>query len=182
MDAYYLDTVGRSYINSHIPKIKITASVSKRRFSDIKTVAETSDLKIGGFKVYRKEQTNEILTVYNNENRNLGLQTALSFAHRVVNRPSEKGKVPIHQDYSTMFSYCDRFNQLLFKCTWPFRHGGGRSYGEAGRLHDFAFTSILKNTYHIHILLNEKSVEKSSFFEKCIELSKELFEYANKMK
>ena len=89
--------------------------------------------------------------------------------------------IPGYSVYDSMLETCATFNSGLGGKSWPHRRGGGRCAGSAGSVHDFLFACLLQNTCNLHSDLGRATERAISFKEKCIALSDQILDYADKL-
>ena len=63
--------------------------------------------------------------------------------------------------------------------TWPHKHGGRSRLGDLAALRDFAFTSVLLNTFNAWRQIISIDIHEHSFQDMCLLLSDPLFEYGS---
>lgn len=151
MDSYYMDNTSRAILQSLRPKIKAISALSLHKFQDLKKLTDRNKPSIGSYYAYENTTTGEILGHYNDIDTSLGERIVLTTSHKIKKIGTKSMKIPVYDDYGSMFNFCDIFNRSLHGCTWPYRNGSGKRCGELGAIHDFALSCILKNTFAVYI-------------------------------
>lgn len=189
-DSHYLSAASRQYANSMKNQIKYSCSVQKNRINGIWTQMErvlretnTEVRKPGDYEAIHNRTSGEHFVFSWDEDQNVGKKYNLSNAIIRYPRPTrcneEKNKRSSYDIYKKVFNLCDTYNRSLHDRKWPFKHGGKDKPGEWGLQDDFAFSSILQNTFNLYnIDLNNIDVSEYSFEGYCIILSDELYIYA----
>jgi hypothetical protein len=121
----------------------------------------------------------------------LGRKYVLTNALTKMSRKQKKSIVPGCDEYSFLYSMCDRYNEFA-GFHFPHKHGGKNSSGIYGAQHDFAITSTLKNTFNVFEDMHGSILKSNppssplqktnwTFRDHCTILSDELFRYACNM-
>lgn len=130
------------------------------------------------FLLARNMENQEVLVHVWDTNADIGKKFCLSNAFTYSTTRSKQHLIPIYDAYKFMFSLCDHFNRGLHKRTWPFRHGGGTSYGDSAAIDDFHFSCIVQNVLNAHACLRLTPSRDIDFFEDCSSLADEIFSYS----
>ena len=96
--------------------------------------------------------------------------------HQIVNpmQYTYFNNIPVYDEYNLSFSTCDKFNKSLSNKTWPFKTGCRARSGLDGNTFNYFFSSVLVNTYHIHLLLQGLDCEAWSFEDAMDKFASEL--------
>ena len=173
-DSYYSSQDYLQLIPEDFPQIKAIAAISPNRFPDIKAAISFARLEINLLEAFQHEEYEEIFITYEEEGSKLGRKFTWTNAFRVEEGAQDIVYKPVFDDYAVTFNFCDQFNASLHNSTWPHTFGGSGVKGVNGRLHDFAFTVIMKNIYALHLCSSNIPKESVSFQQKLLELADQL--------
>lgn len=177
IDSYYMDSTSRTVLLQQ--QQSYSASVKSGRFNPIFNMIKEDVTTPGDFSSIYNETTNEIFTYYYDRNHHLGRRMVMSnVLKHVKGRKHPKGDIPGYTAHGVMFNGCDRFNNSLCDRMWPHKKGGHSVLGDRGKQDDFAFTSILLNTWTATKSILNLYDSNDDFLSFCEKLSYDLYEYA----
>ena len=174
-DMYYLDQSGLQLFRDSNPPVDFICAIQRDRFQVLCEMSDQVLEKPGDFCLIENSQYKELFVANWHKNPTLGVQHTLSNAFRPTHVNKHDQLIPVYDEYGAMMKTCDVFNKYLDTTTWPYRHGGGETFGESGVLHDFAFTCILLNTININNNVNQISKVDATFQISCEQLSDQLY-------
>jgi hypothetical protein len=173
-DSYYID--GASRANMLESGVKFLCASSSQRFRDLVSQIKVKVTKPGEWGAMWKENSGELFVHVWDENEAIGKKYVLTNAFTKQTSGGGIHKQPAYDEYSIMFSLCDRFNSKLHDCTFPHKKGGRNRRGEEQTLNDFYFSSILQNVFSAYIDLGGMDTD---FKTHCTILADELYQLAS---
>lgn len=178
-DSYYLDTAGRALLKEL--GIKFVCSVRGDRFWPLRDLVKFEVKKSGEWAGIWNKSSKELFVHVWDPNPDIGKKYVLSNAFQPHGKNATKLLIPAYDAYKVMFNTCDQFNRALHDCTWPHRHGGGKTPGAVGALHNFYFSAILQNVLTAHFELSSQKSEIDDFKEATMKLADQLYLKATTM-
>ena len=188
IDSYYFSKDVISLLESK-PSIKFLLAATEDKCYDLCSYLKDKVTVAGHWEAIYNTNTKFLLTHYFHPHKKLGRKYVLTNALSKYNRKQTKGMVPGCDEYSYLYSICDKFNEF-HGYSFPHKHGGKHHPGVFAAQHDFALTSALKNTFNLYedayisALKSSKAskvCDSWTFREHCLLLSNELYSYACSM-
>ena len=100
-----------------------------------------------------------------------------AFSLQKVRSIQHKHDIPVYDHYGKGFSDCDQFNNDLQRHGWwPLTHRERNKSDEEGTQDTFMWTSILQNTYHAYLAINEISSDNFEYFDFLITLAHNIYQ------
>jgi len=189
IDSYYFSQPVIDLFEQH-PSIKFLLAATEHKFKLCEYLKNKVKSAGNWEAIYNKEH-NRLLTHHYHPQEKLGRKYVLTNALTLTRRKAQTAKIiPGCDEYSMLYSICDRFNEFK-DFHFPHKHGGRGHSGIFGSQHDFAVTSTLKNAInvfedvHSNLLALNPNLKPErtnwTFQEHCTILSDELFTYAYNM-
>ena len=133
--------------------------------------------KPGQWEAINKQQTNQVCVSHYSNEKGRKMCMSNAFILQKVRSTQHKHDIPVYDHYGKGFSDCDQFNNDLQRHGWwPFTHGGRNKSGEEGTQDTFMWTSILQNTYHAYLAINEISSDNFEYFDFLITLARDIYQ------
>ena len=176
-DSHYMDNSSRTVaLRENCP---YSGSVKSGRFGPVFDMVKEDVKRPGDFSCVYNSNTNELFTYYFDKNPHLGRKMVMSnVLEHIPGRKHPKSNVPAYTAHGIMFNGCDIFNNALCGRMWPHKKGGGDVLGDAGKQDDFAFTSLLLNTWNATRTIMNDTFDNDDFLSFCTTLSDDLYCHA----
>lgn len=147
-DSYYLDNSGRELMIGD--NVRYCAGVNKQRFPKLVELVEENVQRPGEFAAVYNEDTNEQFLFKYDKDKKIGKRFVMgNVLQHEKDRASREGESILFDFYKETFSVCDKLNQEMHDKTWPHKHGGFSRLGDPGEQNEYAFTTMLLNTFNL---------------------------------
>ena len=176
-DGYYETKDSRAFLNDPVEGVLFVGSVIKERVKWLFDRVCDKIEKPGDWHLIHNQTTGETFSYVWDTNKDVGKKLTLSNAFTRTNGKWEGPYSVLYRTYKQMFADCDNFNRSLKDRTWPHRKGGRNSQGAFGNQHDFAFSTILQNTFNVYNSMLSENTQISTFRDNALILSDALYEY-----
>ena len=87
--------------------------------------------------------------------------------------------MPVYDEYKSLFSGCDKFNQQLYGKTLPYQAPNDTNLAEKKNIWNYLFTSVLINVWNVWkgvLQARDPETETMSFRDFCDDLSVRIVE------
>jgi hypothetical protein len=170
MDCYYLDQSGRHFVlNAGIPYL---AGLQACRFKSLADKAGMAVSKPGKTAILCNDDTGETFCHHWYADGALGKKYVFSNCLERKVGFTPKAWVPGCDDFSVMFNTCDHFNRALHDKSFPHCPAS-----DSAAQHDFLFSTLLLNIYHIYIYLHDLDPATASYRDLMSTLADTLYIY-----
>lgn len=170
-DSYYLDQVGRYWLLDL--KINYLCGIQKCRFPDLVKLTKPAAKKPGKTAILCNDNSGETFCHHWYADSRLGKKYVLTNALKRGGGNTPKAWVPGCDDFSLMFSTCDHYNRSLYQKTFPHRPSS-----DCAALHDFHFSCLLLNTFHVFVSNHEIDPTEASYQDTMLTLADNLYRHA----
>ena len=177
MDSYYLCKVGRETLRQK--NVRFVAAIKPDRFKRI-TALLTPSVQNAGESAYAFiGDRNEAAVMHWSRDTNIGKKFVLTNCFTRVPQKKPSDYVPVYDEYKSLFSGCDKFNQQLYGKTFPYQAPNDTNLAEKKNIWNYLFTSVLINVWNVWkgvLQARDPETETMSFRDFCDDLSVRIVE------
>ena len=158
-------------------KVFYIGGTNAQKFLHLSEFLDAKVTKPGQWEAINKQQTNQVCVSHYSNEKGRKMCMSNAFVLQKVRSTQHKHDIPVYDHYGKGFSDCDQFNNDLQRHGWwPFTHGGRNKSGEEGTQDTFMWASILQNTYHAYLAINEISSDNFEYFDFLITLAHDIYQ------
>jgi hypothetical protein len=177
-DSYYFSaaSIAEIFGPAFARFIKFVLATTEHKYKLCEVLKLRVNLK-GKYKAMFNTKTGQSFVHYYDPEHDRKYVLTNAFAYK--KKKQKVGEIPVSDFYSTTFGRADNFNSNLTGKAWQFKHGGYHASGETGHSHDFAFSSVLQNTFNGFESVRNIERNTVSFRDHCTVLAEELYAFAH---
>ena len=177
MDSYYLCKVGRETLRQK--NVRFIAAIKPDRFKRITALLTLSVQNAGKSAYAFIGDRNEAAVMHWSRDTNIGKKFVLTNCFTRVPQKKPSDYVPVYDEYKSLFSGCDKFNQQLYGKNFPYQAPNDTNLAEKKNIWNYLFTSVLINVWNVCkgvLQARDPETETMSFRDFCDDLSVRIVE------